>query len=198
MSAVLALVFVAVVWILRQTVGDRPKVEDSLAHWHATIPGLVIPPERFYKLLIEALTKLNIPGARVGQVTLFESTFGGYARPYVCVRRSKLVYYIFAAPLGESFFVSSWLLARRSPTLAVLARLPVLGWLFVGLAKLYDPRTMYIYDSALHFNESVHATVLAAVDTLTSKENAPPLAPEARKPVMRELYARPQAPQLAL
>lgn len=80
----------------------------------------------------------------------------------------------------------------------VLVSLPLFGWLFRGFYRFLYTETLFTYDSALHFNELIHAKVLDVVDSLTSVERLPALPPESRKPVMRELYARPKAPQLAL
>jgi hypothetical protein len=176
----------------------RPRVEDSLVHWHATVPGLRVSPERFYDVLCSALKRQGIPGAVVGREDIYEGHALTFKRPYIRVRRSPLVYYVFGAPLGDSFFISSWLLTPRSTFGRALMSMPLLGWMFRGIIKLIEVETFYTYDSALHFSETVHKTLLDVVDTLTSVENVKPLAADERKPVMRELYSRPKAPQMAL
>ena len=76
--------------------------------------------------------------------------------------------------------------------------MPLIGPLFGRFLHLMEAPTLYSYDSALHFQETIHLAVLQIVDKLTSAENVAPLEPEARTPIMRELYARPTAPKLAL
>lgn len=191
-------ILAAIGFVYYAVVRDRPLLEDTVAHWHATIPGLTASPERFYETLSTAIKKMQLPDMVVAKSNLHEGHQVTYTRPYLRVRRARLDYYIFAARIGESFFVSSWLLRPRSIVMRVLIGLPLIGWLFRGFYRFIYTDTFYTYDSALHFNELIHSIVLTTVDALTSVERVPALPPEDRKPIMRELYARPQAPQLAL
>lgn len=179
---------------------DQPKVEDSLAHWHVTIPGLTIPQDRFYAFLSERVDRLKLEGVKIERYRVYEEHLASFTRPYLRVRRGNLRYFVFAAPFGESFFVSSWLLYQRRTFLRFLLHVPVLGWLVGGLVRLLSADTLYQYDSALHFHEILHHTTLEVVEVLISMEDAPPLATEAKKPILREVYGytRPQAPKLAL
>lgn len=179
---------------------DQPKVEDSLAHWHVTIPGLTVSHDRFYAFLTERVDRLKLEGVQIEQYSVYEGHVATFTRPYFRVRRGNLRYFVFAAPLGESFFVSSWLIYQRATFLRVLLGVPVLGWLVGGLVRLLSADTLYQYDAALHFLEILHHTTVDVVDVLVSKENAPPLSAEAKKPILRDVYAsaRPQAPKLAL
>jgi len=189
-------IIAVVLWL---TLRERPRIEDTLAHWHVTIPGLQVMPERFYALLnFEVDRPANGPSVDIKTVDLFEGTgMAYYNRPYLRIRHHKLACYVFAAPLGKSsFFVSSWLVFRR-PTLGrVVAHLPIIGWLTSGIARLFGSETFFTYDSALHFHEMTHAALLRTIDKLTSIENVAALPQDVRKPVMRELYAQPTVPQL--
>lgn len=192
------LVMVAIGFIVVTLYRERPNIEDTIVHWHVTIPGLQLTPDHFYaavKTEIEPPTK----GASITiqTVHLSEKNAIGYYRPYLQIRHLELAYYIFAAPLGkESFFVSSWLVVRRPLLATVLPRLPIIGWLIFSLAKLFESYTFYTYDSALHFHETIHAALLRSIDKFTSIQQAASLLPEVRKPIMRELYSRPMAPLL--
>jgi hypothetical protein len=177
---------------------NQPLVEDSLAHWHATVPGLTIPSKRFYDALDKAVGRQKLPGVFVGMVEMQEGGVISWKRTYLSVRRQQLTYYVFAAPIGESFFISAWLIHRRSALARMILSLPLIGFLFARAIQLMEADTFYAYDSALHFLEIAHSSLLSVVDSLTSTENVEPLPPESRKPIMRELYSRPQAPRLAL
>jgi hypothetical protein len=194
----LLLVVGILVFIIYLVLAERPRVEDTLGHWHATIPGLKVMPARFYETLTNEVDRpASGPPVDIKTVNLSEGSV--YFRPYLQIRHQKLAYYVFAAPLGKSsFFVSSWLVIRR-PTLGrIIAHLPIISWLFSGIARLFGGFTFFTYDAALHFHETTHAALLRTIDKLTSIENVAALPPEIRRPVMRELYAPPAAPQLPL
>jgi hypothetical protein len=147
---------------------DSPSVDESIAHWHATIPQLTVGPTRFYDLLVSAIDRLKQPGLVVGCANLRESHALSYTRPFVRVRRGRMEYYVFAARIGESFFISSWLLVRQGVLMRVLVALPLVGWMFRNFYRFIYTETFFTYDSALHFHELMHHTLLIAVDTLTS------------------------------
>ena len=198
---VLLLVLLAVgipVLILSLVLAGRPLVEDSVAHWHATIPGLKIPKDRFLEALSLAIRRYKIPGASVSRVQFLETTIASPTREYLRIRQRNLSFYVFAASLGESFFVSSWLVPERSVIARVLLSVPLIGPLFSRLIRLFQAETFFAHDSTLLFLEIVHQSVLNVVDTLTSTENVGPLPEEQRKPIMHELYSRPQSPKLGL
>lgn len=184
------LVFVAVLALITVAALERPRVSDTLAHWHVTIPGLHLKPQDFYSAVISETEKPK-EGRPIDIETVELSEGAGivYYRPYLRIRHINIACYIYAAPLGNSFFISSWLVIRRSLLKRLLPRLPIIGWLFSGVARLFETETFFTYDSALHFHEMTHAALLRSVDKLTSKASLPALAPELKKPVMRELYA---------
>jgi hypothetical protein len=195
---ILLLVMGNVLVLIVSTLSERLLMEDAISHWHATIPGLILSTEPFYKGLREAVRRQNIKGVEMKVVELPEGNGMGFARPYLRVKRGDLAYYIFAASLGESLYVSSWLLAPRSRWGIFFSSLPLVGWVFAKIIAFASTPTFYSYDSALHFQETMHVTLLKVMDELTSSVNVAPLPSEARKPMMRELYGQPKAPQLVL
>jgi hypothetical protein len=193
-------IFVALLaLIVSVSLGERPRISDTLAHWHVTIPQLRLSPESFYEELskhIDQPTK-GIP-LSVRTIHLSEGSFIAYHRPYLRVRQVKLDYYVFAAPLGKSLFISSWLVIRRPFLSRILPHLPLIGWFMSGIGRLFESDTFFTYDSALYFLEMTHTGLLQTIDKLTQAGNLESLPLEIRKPVMRELYAKPAAPQLPL
>jgi hypothetical protein len=195
--AVIFMVFL-VVFAVAIDQATRPLVEDSLAHWHATLPGVKVPTDRFLDTLSYAITGRRIPDVDIETIELFEGGPISSKRPYLRVRRGHHSYYVFGASLGESFFISSWLIRRRSAFARVMLSTPLLGSFFARVLRLVEAETFYVYDSAIHFMEMAHLSLLQVVDAMTDTAATPRLPEEQRKPIMRELYARPQAPQLNL
>jgi hypothetical protein len=159
---------------------------------------LKLSGEGFLEAFSLAVRRQNIPGVSISRVELFEGSIISSKRLYLRVRLGALSYYVFGASLGEAFFISSWLIWRRSLSARVLLCIPLIGPIFSRLVRMLEADTFYAHDSALHFMELVHFSLMGVVDTLTNTENIQPLPEEQRKPVLRELYSRPQAPQLTL
>ncbi len=65
--------------------------------------------------------------------------------------------------------------------------LPLLGPLY---AWLFKPATFYRLDTMEMFQTAVHNAVLEVIDTMTAEKGIRALTESARKPVMREFYAR--------
>lgn len=192
------LLLLTYVVFLAVAINDSFLVQDSLSHWHTTIPDTRLSSEDFYKSVESAVAQRQIPGVKVYRTEFYETHRLSYARPYLCIDRRDLRYYVFAAPMGSSFFVSSWLIADPRRFARLLSRLPVVGWLVGSAIKMSDAPTFYAYDSSLFSQEILHVTLLSVIDEATTAMGAAPLPETVRQPVMRELYTQPAAPQLAL
>ena len=65
--------------------------------------------------------------------------------------------------------------------------LPLLGSLYVWLFK---PATFYRIDTMEMFQTAIHNAVLEVIDAMTAEKGIRALSESARKPIMREFYAR--------
>jgi hypothetical protein len=180
--ALLTLLFIIGVFILSVDFArfGKPLLEDTISHWHSTVRGLSIDPANFYKKVEALIRDWELPGAEFRRVGLREGGVISWRRTYLRVSRHGLIYDICLYPFGGGVFVSSWL---REPT-SFLHKIPLLGRVFRALS----PKTYFLVDSAICFQEVAHAAVLAVLDEYTSTEGVRPIPNEERKPVMRELY----------
>jgi hypothetical protein len=60
---------------------------------------------------------------------------------------------------------------------------PVVGWL---LERFFLPQTYYRIDTALMFQQAVHAAVMEVIDGLTKAKGLRSLSETERKPILRE------------
>lgn len=157
-----------------------------VAHWYQLIDSLQYSSRDFYDRLDESIERRQIPGAEVAGVELPEGGLFSGKRMYLTVERKDHTFAVCAAPFGSGFFVSSWLLQKRSFVQA-LAEVPLIGFFVRWLVR---PITYYTFDTALMFQSAVHAAVLEVIDAATSEKGIRALSELERKPILREFYNR--------
>lgn len=167
---------------------DKQAVDDALSHWYQSLEGVNCTPREFYGRVTERLESEQIPGLTSKVVSWHEGGVQTDKRDYLRVRRGDYIFDLCAAPIGTSFFVSSWLSNSREGLLETLAPAPVIGWPFRLLLRFFYPVTYYRVDSAAMFHELVQNAVLAEIDQMTTLAGSRPIPDQLRRPVLRDLY----------
>ena len=99
----------------------------------------------------------------------------------------KYQYDICAAPFGDGFFVSWWLLDRASWIQILIRLIPFIGsWL---VRKLY-PITYYKIDTASMFMTYAQASVLKVIKDITNDKGVRALSEAERKPILNDIFKR--------
>jgi hypothetical protein len=70
---------------------------------------------------------------------------------------------------------------------AALVSIPIVGPVY---ERFFRPMTYYRIDTALMFQQAVHAAVLEVIDQMTSAKGLRALSEDERKPILREFYRR--------
>jgi hypothetical protein len=162
------------------------QVSRIISHWHQLIEGLQESPQAVYTQLDQAIAKRDLPKVKLSRVKHRESGLFSSKRLYYRVSRKELIFDICAAPYGRGFFVSWWL-GDCPVFLWFLLYIPILGRLVMWL---FHRETYWKIDTALMFQDSVHAAVLEVLDDLIKAQGLRALSELERKPVMRELFKR--------
>jgi len=162
------------------------QISHIISHWHQLIEGLQESPQAVYSQLDQAIARRELPKTKVSRVKHCESGLFSSRRLYFRIRRKEHIFDVCAAPFGRGFFVSWWL--GESPAiLGWLSYIPILGPLMMWL---FHRETYWRIDTALMFQDSVHAAVLEVIDDLIKAKGLRALTELERKPVMRELFKR--------
>jgi hypothetical protein len=160
------------------------KVAEILSHWYHLTEGLHCSSQAFYTALERAIDNRKLPDVRLSRIDHHEGGILSAKREYLRVRRKELIFDICAAPFGAGFFVSWWL--GELPG-CLLAAIPGVAWIYHRFLK---PMTYYRIDTALMFQESVHAAVLEILDGATKAKGLRALSELDRKPIMAGLFSR--------
>lgn len=120
----------------------QPKLDHVLSHWHKPVADFQTPVQEFYEAVTAAFARRNMPGVTFSRVLFHERGAATARREYLRVRRGRFIFDICAAPFGEGFFFSWWLVEHRHKyallfglALAVgvfyLPRIPPIGFILV-------------------------------------------------------------------
>jgi hypothetical protein len=152
--------------------------EEIVSHWHHSAEEFNTSTIDFYATVETELkaTKAPVTAQRI------EASEGGLfsaKRTYLRIEYQGLSFVVCAAPFGNNYFFSWWMIQRVPGT----GCLGVFAWPILGpiLQRLTKPITYYAIDSRLIFEESVHSIILMIVDALLTAKGAKALAPEERK-----------------
>jgi hypothetical protein len=158
------------------------KVGEIISHWYHLTEGLQCSSKAFYDAVEQAINRRKLPDVHVSRVDHFEGSLFSSKREYLRVRRKEHIFDICAAPFGPgAFFVSWWLGEMPTGCLAILAPF---------LSRFLRPITYYKLDTALMFQESVHAAVLEILDGATKAKGLRALSEMDRKPILSGFFSR--------
>ncbi len=161
---------------------------EVLSSWCTLIENFQASPQAFYAEVTKALTKRQMPNARIDRIAFKESHLLSAKREYLRISCKNDFYFaICGAPFGTGFFVSWWLLQPPDGCLATMfSGFPVLSALARAMVK---PWTYYRIDTATMFRTATHQAVLEVVDQITTSQPNVKALPEAeRKPILREFF----------
>ncbi|MBF6570860.1 MAG: hypothetical protein IVW54_18490 [Candidatus Binataceae bacterium] len=161
--------------------------DTIVSHWDNMVPGMQVSSNDFYTQVERSLGDHHLEGLKLERVNLRQGGVLSAKREYLQVRRSDNVFHVCAAPFGNGFFVSWWLGRVERGFFAMLARIPVLGFL---LKVLFKPLTYYKIDTTLMLQSITHGAVLSTLDAMTSAKGVRAPSEFERKPIMRDFFEK--------
>jgi hypothetical protein len=181
-----------------------PQVQISRVEYHE---GGVLSARREYLRVKRGRHIFDICGAPFGNGFFVswwlgepQSSLGGLALVLVLIG-TMIVLLFSTAHFG--FFMGLFIAIVAVPLLflalvAALKEMPegsddalvAMPWLGPIYERLFRPKTYYKIDTALMFQQSVHAAVMEAVDGLTSAKGLRALSELERKPILKEFFQR--------
>ncbi len=157
------------------------------SRWNTVIDKFSFSSKEFYELLRKELLSNGINNLDVKFVFLKEGNAFSSRRTYLRAVWKDYQYDICAAPFGNGFFVSWWLLYKNSIGLIIISKIPFIGkWL---AEKLY-PITYYKIDTASMFMTYAQASVLKVIEDITNDKGVRSLSESERKPVLNNIFSR--------
>lgn len=162
-----------------------PQGTVIISHWSTMIEGLEASPKEFFDAVERAIQTKTVPNTKHSRVDWREGGLLSAKREYLRIKRKDHAFDICGAPFGNGFFVSWWLGEIPSGFAALMISIPYIGFLFERFIK---PTTYYKNDTAGMFQALIHGAVLEVVDDMTKAKGLKMLAPEDRKPKMRDFF----------
>lgn len=103
---------------------------QAISRWHALVDNFNTSALDFYGMVEEALKERQVPAITTARVRFREGGVGSANREYLRIRRGRVVFDIGAAPYGNSYFFSWWLvrLGPERPWLWLLMAMIGLGF----------------------------------------------------------------------
>lgn len=157
------------------------------SHWYHLLEGVKASPLDFYSAVDKAIAQRVVPDSKSSRIDWKEGGILSAKREYLRIRRKEYIFDICGAPFGDAFFVSWWLGEVPSGLLALLGSIPVLGAFFRWFIR---PMTYYRIDTALMFQEAVHAAVIEVLDQITAGNGLRALSEWERKPILKQMMGR--------
>lgn len=157
------------------------------SHWDILIDDFSFSTKEFYKLLRQEVHKKKIPKISFESVALREGNMFSSRRLYQRINWKNHHFDICAAPYGNGFFISWWMVYKLSVIEWIIMIIPYIGpWLH----RKFFTLTYYKIDTALMFMKYVHLCVLEVFDELTITEGVRLLDDEERKPILNDIFNR--------
>jgi len=177
----------AIVTILIFYIVLKRTKKDVHSHWNNLIDNFKYSSKDFYNEIKKEMLSHGISGISTSYVQLSEGGAMSPKRLYVRVMWKDYQYDICAAPFGDGFFISWWLIYKTPIGQIILYRVPFIGnWL---VKKLY-PITFYKIDTASMFQTYCHQSVLNVIDSITKDSGVRTLTENERKPIMKDIFKR--------
>lgn len=177
-------------------VWGQPLDKDRVSYWQTTVQGLDEEPNVFFGQVFQALKEglasrdVQLSGMGFGPTKLFETHSVFSSRPlYLEARYKHLSYYLYLGQTPTGLFLSS-----RSYNKFVKGE-GGKGILSYAALKYFQRQTMFQYDAAIIFQESVHAIVLQVLDSYIQEKKLKPLEEYERRPILHAFYANAYPPR---
>ena len=185
MGTLLLLLIIGLVIYLLFSKGK--KIPEIFSHWHHLVEGLQISTQEFYKSVEKAIESCQLEDIKVSSLDLHEGGVLSAKREYLRIKRKEHSFDICAAPFGTGFFVSWWLGQSLNPSVNSINKIPFIGPLLI---RIFSPETYYRLDTAIMFQESIHAAVVEVLNQTTRAKGLRCLSEQDCKPIMTDLFKR--------
>ncbi len=171
--------------ILKLLFGRGIKFYHS--HWNTLVNNFEYPTEEFYLKFKKELLSHGISGITTTSVSLREGNIFSSRRRYVRVKWKEYQYDICAAPFGDGFFVSWWLIDKMSWIQIIISAIPFIGpW----LVRKFFTITYYRIDTASMLMKYSHQSVLKVIKEITDKKGVRAMTEDERKPILNDFFKR--------
>jgi len=171
--------------ILKILFGGLFKIYHS--NWNTLIDNFNFSTEEFYQRFKKELLSQGVSGINTSEVSLHEGNIFSSKRRYIRVKWKEYQYDICAAPFGNGFFISWWLLYKNSIGQLLISKIPFIGnW----LTKKLFPITYYKIDTASMFMTYAQSSVLKVIDDITNDKGVRALSETDRKPILNNIFVR--------
>jgi len=152
------------------------------SHWNTLLDGFSYSSKDFYYELKKELQKTKIAGIDTTNVQLKEGGLISPRRIYLRINWKNYRYDVCAAPFGNGFFISWWLLNKTLIIEYLLSRFPLGQW----LVKKMFPVTYYKIDTASMFMTYCQQAVLTVIERITDGSGTRALTEDEKKPILND------------
>jgi len=173
-----------IIFIIVKVPKDIPII---FSHWYHLIDNMQASSQQYYALIERNITDRQLPDTTVSRANHAEGGMFSANREYLRVTRKDYTFDICAAPFARGFFISWWLGEDIGPFLDLVRVIPFIG---PRLVRIFRPETYYRSDTALMFQESVHASVLEVLDETIKTQGLRSLSELERKPILKNFFKR--------
>lgn len=165
----------------------KSSQKDYHSRWNTLIDNFNFSTEDFYALLKDELLNNGVDNINIKKVELKEGGAFSNKRKYLRVTWKDYQYDICAAPFGNGFFISWWLLYNNSFFKILISKIPLIGtWLANKLFRI----TYYKIDSASMLMRYAQDSVVNVINNITETKGGHYLSESARKPEMNDIFKR--------
>lgn len=175
------ILFVLVKWIFTRS------IKEHHSNWNTLIDNFNFSTEEFYVRFKKELLSQGVSGINTSDVSLHEGNIFSSRRRYIRVKWKEYQYDICAAPFGNGFFISWWLMYKNSVGQIIISKIPFIGeW----LNKKLFPVTYYKIDTASMFMTYAQSSVLKVIDEITKDQGTRSLSETDSKPILNNIFVR--------
>ena len=172
------IIFIIIVYIVVKAL----QKTEAIGNWSHLFPDMQHDPNSFYLLVDKILHEKQVPDFHARKITIGEGGLLSHNRLYLEISRGDYIFHICAAPWGTGFFFSWWVRQKMSDIDQLLILIPFAG---SRIVKMRQYQSYYKLDTDSMFRNSVHQSVLAAVDSLTNAKGMRGLSELERTPDVR-------------
>jgi len=177
----LLIVFVLIKWIFTRS------IKEHHSNWNTLIDNFNFSTEEFYQRFKKELLSQGVSGINTSDVSLHEGNIFSSKRRYIRIKWKEYQYDICAAPFGNGFFISWWLLYKNSIGQILISKIPFIG---IWLNRKLFPVTYHKIDTACMFMTYAQSSVLKVIDDITNDKGTRELTELEKKPILNDIFKR--------
>lgn len=175
MTMAALIILLLVIWIVIRVLRNS----EAIGHWNHLFAEMKHDPKEFYNLVIALLNEREIPNVYATIINLKEGGMLSHQRLYLQLSRGDYIFHVCAAPWGTGFFFSWWVRQRVTGIDELLILIPYFG---PRIVKFRQYQSYYKLDTDAMFRSSVHQSIQAAIDKLTTAKGIRGLTELERQP----------------